>query len=245
MAKKPKIYITGDTHGSIDIDKLSSLRWPEGKKLTKSDCLIIAGDFGLVFAPDGSRTEEFWLNWLEQRPWTTLFIDGDHENFPRLYSYPEEERFGGAVGVIRPSVLHLKTRGHVYEVSGKKIWCFGGAESIDKADRQEGRSWWPEEEPTDEQMQYGLSQIERHGCEFDFIVTHDCPARVLRQCWSSFGMHNSPAKIRPGRAGQYLERIAGLVRARYWYFGHYHTDLSVEIDSQRYRALYRDVVRVV
>lgn len=202
MAKRPKIYITGDTHGNIDIDKLSSRRWPEGKKLTKSDCLIIAGDFGLVFAPDGSRTEEFWLNWLEQRPWTTLFIDGNHENFPRLYSYPEEERFGGAVGVIRPSVLHLKMRGHVYEVEGKKIWCFGGAESIDKADRQEGWSWWPEEEPTDEQMQYGLSQIERYGGELDIIVTHDCPARVLSRCWNSFGLRNSPDKLRPGRTGQ-------------------------------------------
>lgn len=244
MAEEPKIFITGDTHGEIDIDKLTSRRWPEGKTLMKNDCLIIAGDFGLVFTPNGSKTEEFWLNWLEQRPWTTLFIDGNHENFPRLYSYPEEERFGGVVGVIRPSVLHLKTRGHVYEAAGKKIWCFGGAESVDKAYRKEGRSWWPEEEPTWEQMEYGLSQIEKYGGEFDFIVTHDCPARMLRTCLGGFGIYDGSSKIRPGRAGEYLERVADLARAQYWFFGHYHTDLSAEIDSQRYRALYCDIVRI-
>ena len=106
MPRRPRIYVTGDTHGYNDIDKLTSHRWPEGRKLTKDDILIIAGDFGLVFYPYGGDSEKYWLDWLDECPWTTLFIDGNHENFDRLYNeYPCEERYGGPVGVIRPSVL--------------------------------------------------------------------------------------------------------------------------------------------
>lgn len=44
------IFITGDTHGGIDIKKLSSRNFPKGKKLTKNDFLIITGDFGFVWS---------------------------------------------------------------------------------------------------------------------------------------------------------------------------------------------------
>ena len=73
MPRRPRIYITGDTHGYNDIDKLTSHRWPEGSKLTKDDVLIIAGDFGLMFSPYKDETERYWLDWLDGRPWTTLF----------------------------------------------------------------------------------------------------------------------------------------------------------------------------
>lgn len=249
MPKRPRIYITGDTHGNNDIDKLTSHRWPEGRQLTKDDVLIIAGDFGLVFSPYGGDSERYWLDWLNNRPWTTLFVDGNHENFDRLYSeYPCEERYGGPVGVVRQSVLHLRRRGHVYTIAGKRFWCFGGATSIDKKHRTEGRSWWFQEEPTDEQMAYGLSQIEEYGGEFDYVVTHDCPSRVLYSCWDKFGFHNSIDKITPGRAGVYLEQVADMVNVKCWYFGHYHTDCGYECETEkgniRFRALYRDIIRV-
>ena len=249
MPKRPRIYITGDTHGDIDIHKLTAGRWPEGRKLSKDDVLIIAGDFGLVFSPYKDETERYWLDWLDDCSWTTLFIDGNHDNFDRLYNeYPCEERYGGPVGVVRPSVLHLRQRGHVYTIAGKRFWCFGGATSIDKAYRTEGRSWWTQEEPTTEQMEYGLSQIEEYGGKFDFIITHDCPSRVLYSCWDKFGLHNIIDKITPGPAGQYLEQVADLVNVKRWYFGHYHTDCCYDCDTgagnMRFRALYRDIVRV-
>ena len=249
VPRKPRLYITGDTHGDIDIHKLTASQWPEGCKLTKDDILIIAGDFGLVFSPKKDDTERYWLDWLDACPWTTPFIDGNHENFDRLYSeYPCEERYGGPVGIIRPSVLHLRQRGHVYAIAGKRFCCFGGATSIDKKYRTEGRSWWFQEEPTDEQMAYGLSQIEEYGGEFDYVVTHDCPSRVLYSCWDKFGFHNSIDKITPGRAGVYLEQVADMVNVKCWYFGHYHTDCSYDCETEKgnisFRALYRDIVRV-
>lgn len=249
MPRRPRIYITGDTHGDIDIHKLTAGRWPEGSKLSKDDVLIIAGDFGLVFSPKKDDVERYWLDWLDNRSWTTLFVDSNHENFDRLYNgYPCEERYGGPVGVIRPSVLHLRRRGYVYTVAGKWFWCFGGATSIDKKYRTEGHSWWPQEEPTAGQMAYGLSQIEKYAGKFDFIVTHDCPSRVLYSCWDKFRLHNSIDKLTPGRVGLYLEQVVDLVSAKCWYFGHYHTDYSYDCETLArhisFRALYNDIVRV-
>lgn len=47
------IYVTGDTHANIDIEKLNTTKFPQQKNLTKDDYLIICGDFGLCW--DGSR----------------------------------------------------------------------------------------------------------------------------------------------------------------------------------------------
>ena len=31
------------------------------------------------------------LDWLDGKAFTTLFVDGNHENFDRLYAYPVEK----------------------------------------------------------------------------------------------------------------------------------------------------------
>lgn len=99
--------------------------------MTKEDYVIICGDFGGVWnKADESNTETMVLDWLECRTFTTLFIDGNHENFDRLYGYPVENWNGGKVHKIRPSVIHLM-RGQIYELCGRKIFTFGGASSHD------------------------------------------------------------------------------------------------------------------
>ena len=59
------IYITGDTHIPVDIGKLSTKRFPEQKEMTKSDYVIICGDFGGVW--DGSNEEKYWIKWLKNK----------------------------------------------------------------------------------------------------------------------------------------------------------------------------------
>ena len=125
------IYITGDCHA--DFTKFNMENFPEQKEMTKDDYVIICGDLGGVWMKDEeSEKEKWWLDWLERKSFTTLFVDGNHENFDRLYSYPVEEWNGGKVHRIRPSVIHLM-RGQVFTVEGKKIFAFGGAISHDIA----------------------------------------------------------------------------------------------------------------
>ena len=131
------IYITGDTHIPVDIGKLSVKRFPEQKEMTKRDYVIICGDFGGVW--DGSNEEKYWIKWLKSKNFTTLFIDGNHENFEMLYNLPTVD-FGGSIAhKVDDGIYHL-IRGEVYNIDGKKFFVFGGASSHDKELRTEGKN---------------------------------------------------------------------------------------------------------
>ena len=97
------IFITGDTHG--DFTRFKKKIFYEQAELTKDDCVMIAGDFGGIW--DGSAEERHWLDWLEAKPFTTLFVSGNHENFDMLAEFPIEDWHGGRVQRVRPSVIHL------------------------------------------------------------------------------------------------------------------------------------------
>ena len=127
-----RIFVTGDIHGTIDIRKLTWRNFEE-LELGEDDFLIICGDFGLVWCfedDEGRDKDEEWLDWLEGKPWTTLFVDGNHENFDLLSTYPVEEWNGGKVQLIRPNVIHLM-RGQIYNIDGSTFFTMGGASSHD------------------------------------------------------------------------------------------------------------------
>jgi len=105
------IFVTGDIHGSRDIQKLSASNFPMQPQLSREDFVIICGDFGLVW--QDCAEERRWLNWLEEKPWTTLWVDGNHENFDRLHTYPATEWHGGKIQKIMPHVFHL-CRGQIF-----------------------------------------------------------------------------------------------------------------------------------
>ena len=73
--------------------------------MTKDDYVIIAGDFGFIW--DNSKEQQWYLNWLESKNFTTLFVDGNHENFNLINEYPIINWNGGKVHQIKPSVYHL------------------------------------------------------------------------------------------------------------------------------------------
>ena len=231
------IFVTGDTH-SDPLPRFKALcRQTEeegGASLTKEDVVIIAGDFGVIWGdgtPKDARIEDYILDTLERMPFTTLFIDGNHENFNRLMRFPVESGYGGKVGVLRPSVLHLRQRGHVYTIDGRKIWCFGGGISVDKNYRSEGISWWSQEEPSTAEYCYGLNQLEKHNWEVDFVVTHAGPsgavdAMGLPPLRESFG--DKVYEYDP--VSPYLEHVSRKLRFKKWFFGHYHKDIK-EISS--------------
>lgn len=123
------IYITGDCHSNFE--RFNEENFSIQKEMTKDDYVIICGDFGGVwtFEEESSREKEV-LDWLNEKNFTTLFVDGNHENFTRLYNYPVEEWHGGKVHKIRDSVLHLM-REEIFEINNNKILTFGGAKSHD------------------------------------------------------------------------------------------------------------------
>ena len=109
-------YITGDIHGE-PFPRLNTENFPEQKALTKDDYVIICGDFGLVWNKDGeSKHEKHQLDELESRSFTTLFCDGNHENFDRLNAYPVEMWHGGRVHKIRHSTVPFRPPYHWFQL---------------------------------------------------------------------------------------------------------------------------------
>ena len=123
------IFITGDTHAGFR--RFRKKTFPQQAGLTKDDYVIICGDFGGVW--DGTPRERNWLDWLEAKPFTTLFVSGNHENYDLLSALPVETWNGGKVQRVRPSVVHLM-RGQVYEIGGRRFFTMGGASSHDIGD---------------------------------------------------------------------------------------------------------------
>jgi predicted phosphohydrolase len=238
------IFVTGDIHGSHSIAKLSSDKFPAGKTLTKNDYVIIAGDFGLVWTPQGGvgfEDQQYWLKWLNDKPWTTLFVDGNHENFELLNAHPEIEAFGSKVGRIRSSVFHLK-RGRIYTIDGKKIWAFGGGYSYDKGSRTPYRSWWPDEMPTYAEMESGMNSLEAAQFKVDYIISHTAPQHITEGILSMI----KPCFPEPADGGElslrkYFHEVADKTEFKHWYFGHFHVDMMF---GDQYQALYHKVLEV-
>ena len=227
-----KIYITGDIHGCPF--RLSSDKFPIGKTLTKDDFVIIAGDFGIIWKAESDAKEKHEIKWLKEKPWTTLFIDGNHENHYRLGQLPEAEMFEGKVGVVDTGIYHLK-RGEIYLIGGKTFFCFGGAHSWDREIRTIGISYWDEEIPNHAEMDYGLEQMESVQYSVDYIVTHTMPKCLI----PAIGLSKAPPN-KEDTTTKYLDHIANCATFKKWYFGHMHIDR----DMGKFHALYKDIEEI-
>jgi predicted phosphodiesterase len=223
------IYITGDTHIPHDIKKLTAEHFPQEKSMTKSDYVIICGDFGGVWY--GNRKDDYWLNWLEDKNFTTLFVDGNHENFNKLYEYEIVDFCGGKARKIRDSVLHLM-RGEVYTIDGKKFFAMGGASSHDIYYRKEGISWWFAELPSDEEYANALRNLEKHDYTVDYIISH-CAAEGVQEVIN-------PHYVKD-RLTDFFEYVRADCRYERWFFGHYHEDLEVD---ERHTAVFNKVILI-
>ena len=243
------IYITGDTHS--DFSRFTEENFPIQSEMTKDDYIIICGDFGGVwtFEEESIREKEL-LDWLDNKNLTTLFVDGNHENYTRLYNYPIEEWKGGKVHKIRDSVLHLM-RGEIFDIDNKKIFAFGGAKSHDIQDgilnldeeekiynyRKRGSyfrirdfSWCDLELPTNQEMENGIENLEKVNYKVDYIISHCCPTSIQ-------------ALINPiykrDILTDYLQQISEKCTFKKWYFGHYHDYRQV---NAQFTLLYEDIL---
>ena len=227
------IYITGDTHGTTDWDKLDSSNFSEQEFMNPDrDYVIIVGDYGGIW---GDEEDDYIQKFYNQRNFTTLFIDGNHENHDLLDKYPVEEWHGGKVHKISDHIIHLM-RGQVYTIDGIRFFAMGGAESTDKQYRKEGESWWAREMPSDEEYVEALENLRKVNFEVDVVLTHCAPEGYIGKNMSP--VYNSDinrllaanmASV-VDRSGNRLTRFldslivdCGL-KFKHWYFGHYHRD---------------------
>jgi len=221
------IYVTGDTHRSIDVNKLNTKNFPQQKEMTKHNAVIICGDFGCVW--DGSGEDIYWRKWHSKKPYTTLFVDGNHENHKLLAEFPVGEQFGGSVHRIAPRLFHMM-RGEVFDIGGAKVFCMGGAASHDKQYRKKDVSWWEEEIPSAAEFDHAIAILEKHDWCVDYIVTHCAPNRIQRKIADWF---------QTDQLTSFLQLVEENCKFEHWYFGHYHIDRGID---EKHTALYQKVI---
>ena len=217
------IYVTGDTHGSID-------RFRQFKKLFPKyrDFLLVCGDFGFVW--NGSEQERSELSKLEKYACNILFVEGTHDNLDALSTFPLEHFRGGMARRLAKNVFWLQ-RGNVYDIDGVKIFAFGGGESFDADEREEGVNWWRNELATVEEIEAAKSALQKAGNSVDIVLTHQDPRLELGLVDHRSERINAPTA--------FLGELARTLSFKHWYFGMHHVDRTI---SPKMTALFEKIV---
>lgn len=197
------------------------------KKLKKNDTLIICGDFGFFW--DGSKKEKSVLKKLASKDYTIAFVDGCHENFDILESYPISEWNGGKARIINKNIVHLM-RGQIYTIEDKKIFTFGGGHSQDFEFRGSSENWWEREQPTHDEIREAIRNLDENNNTVDYIITHEPPAS-LKDCLNVDVLQRLEVHA-------FFEDIIKTCKYSKWFFGKCHIDKHIPI---RFYAVFSNI----
>lgn len=215
--------ILGDIHGSFK--RLIDFR----------DCnLIQVGDFGLGFGSfrDDEKSLDYFNVPLAARKIHVYAIRGNHDN-PEYWDGRYKDRW---------SNIHLVPEYTVLEIEKFKVLFLGGAISIDRKLRIEGKSYWK-----DERFNYDedkLNAVLKEAGNIDIVISHSAPEFCFPRGYNlsvenyAFGDKELKGDIAMERAE--LARAYEVIKPHKlmgWFYGHYHDDHDEVIEGVRFRLL--------
>lgn len=215
------IFLCADTHGRDYLGKVKSffdMKTASESLCKEKDYLIILGDAAICW--DGETQDAEVQEYFQSLPVTTLFLDGNHENYDILDSISTEHWHGGKVQFITSYIIHLM-RGEIYDIDGHSFFVFGGADSYNKAELTAGLSWWAQELPSEEDYENAWTNLKRHGFSVDYMLSHAGPYEVVGEM--GFGSYDESAEL-----AHKLQRFADNTDFEEYYFGHFHEDATIE-----------------
>lgn len=208
------VTIAGDFHGEAN--------WArhvlKAAARAGSSVVIPAGDFGVWPRDAFLDTVEHWAARLGV---VVLFVDGNHEDFDYLATFPVDERSG--LRVVRPHVLHAP-RGTRWVWRSLTWLALGGATSVDRARRTEGFDWFPQEALTTGQVYRAVADG-----PVDVMVTHDCPAGVDIPGLGTDRAWPAEAYVEAQAHRELLRAAVDEVRPTHLFHGHFHRRYSAEL----------------
>lgn len=237
------IYITGDTHNTIDMSNVSGKRIKFCCKKLQADykaisTVIILGDFGLPWydCPIDENgihptdpTEKYLLKWYKNKPFTILAVMGNHDNYDMIDKLPKVELYGNKVLKVSNNIFYLK-RGEVYQIEGKSFLVLGGAMSDDKTYRISHKSWWKQEEWSETEKNHCIEKIKQYGCAFDYVLSHTGTTQGI------FAFDTS--EINDSTVA-FNDNIESMISYKKWFFGHKHSDWGFDnYESSKFIPLY-------
>ena len=196
-----KILILGDVHGCWgDLNIVITRALRQHPDIT---AFVQVGDLG--YSWPGSKPFAFLKTFMDPSTIAKAeavpfyWLEGNHENYAQLNTD------GGA---FQPNMIY-QPRGSIRDLGNKRAMFFGGASSIDRQYRIEGKSWWP-----DESIQYGqiLKALEQQG-PIDVLFTHEhAMAYPYRSYKDDFGRGDKQA----------IDALREKFKPRWHFFGHHH-----------------------
>lgn len=200
------IWLLSDPHGGEAVSGI--LQYLE--TAPPEDLLILLGDVGLKFADTEANRAFDRLLFSAQK--NIAFLDGNHENFAYINSFPEEDWKGGRIHRLTPHLVHLM-RGNIYALEGRTFFVFGGCKSSPRW--KEMGLWYPGEEPEPEEIDLARKNLAAHGHKVDYILTHK--------------YEETPPK---GTCCTELRKLTEYLEAnvtyRHWYCGHWHRNSPMD-----------------
>jgi len=167
---------------------------------------------------------------------------------------------------ISNNKIYFAKKGEVYFINGKKIFTFGGAktikstrtlvsyemyknkEIIKKVNSLSGRirrkkaslsdiCYWPQEDPSMEDIINAKKNLKKHNYKFDYILTHTAPYEIIEVMLTE-SKDKYFNKITVCDTAAFLSTIKDKIDFDIWAFGHLHENIEKKIDSRRYICHY-------
>ena len=253
------IILTGDCHGNLT-QRFSYRSNPCLKNLTEKDYVIVLGDFGVPWfnpelefydlwtKPDSNKEEHYLLKFLNDKPWTTIVLMGNHDNYDLVEHMPLVEFHGANV---RHCVYQNKLYHKIYYVETPQIMTLDGIEfmMIPGADSHDTDYIFDYDDPNvkkyikhinHENYKHGtdttyrvnhfswwehervneelVNDLIKNTTNVDYILSHEPPAAVYAQ-WKAPG---TPGRLVPSKSSEILENVRRSVNYKQWFHGHLH-----------------------
>lgn len=262
------IYITGDVHGDA-INRFSYRKHPQLRELTTQDIVIVLGDWGIPWNKHTQEQDKYTIKFLNEKPWTTIALRGNHDNTDALRAMPQEEKYGGKmrrlviddVTADRTFIIDEPT---ILTLEGNRCLCIPGADSHDVwpirnsftglnvVDKENDPNW---KSQVKNFKQRGLFyRVKGESWWPDEGVNIDLCDRLLDNEAGHFDFiftHESPAFISrelgfaPTIGEAYLEIMRKHTDFDAWFYGHLHRNCWSIAQDDRLMCLYQSIIQVV
>lgn len=221
---KKNIFLCGDIHGEIFT---FSYLIRERYKI-KDSYIFQLGDFGMGFYKEDYYKDS--LNRLNEK----LQLDNNHLYVLRgnhddpSYFKQTNNPFG------YENITFLKDYSEL-NLLGLDILCIGGAISIDRQDRVEGRSYWKDEVFVyDENFDFNKKK-------YDVVLTHTRP----KSCGAFKGFSNIAGWLKYDallkddliKESEEVEKVYTKTKPQQWMYGHFHQSNFYVDENTSFRCL--------
>ena len=251
---------------------MSYKKHPELRDLGPEDMMIVCGDCGLPFGINMPQYKDVWckqdkyeIEWCAKKPFTWLFLCGNHDDRDAIGQMPIVEKYGM---YVRQMMFDDKTYDNIFyvdtpqigDINGRHCLFIPGARSHDidvilepdeknlkyrmKTLNDKGVlyrinhwTWWEDEDVNTYDVYKLMNVDDNFNRHYDYVFTHESPAM-----WELNGYGGGPRQ-NPSDGQIFLESLRKNLDFDVWLHGHQHMDFQYPADK-RIICLYHDVLEL-